>query len=313
MEHNKRKKFPVLVIVLAAVLGISYFAYRIAFFAPEKGRDAIPAASGTQYDPYREVMKLIFHQLSDRRFEDVYVTSHDGLRLHGRYYHVKDGAPLDICFHGYRSSPMTDFSGGAELSLTMGHNLLLVDQRAHGKSQGKTITFGILERWDCLQWINWALERFGSDTTILLYGISMGASTVLMASELPLPGQVKGIIADCPYNAPAAIICKVSDGMRIPSKLVKPFLILGARLYGGFCLCETSAAQAVRNARVPILIIHGEADSFVPCSMSEEVFASCPEKVLRHTFPGAEHGISYLVDKARYTHIVRDFVESVIV
>ena len=300
-----------LMILIAAVLGFSYFAYRIAFFAPEKGREAIPATSGAHYDPYREVMKLIYTQLAEREYEDVYVTSHDGLRLHGRYYHVRDGAPLDICLHGYRSSPMTDFSGGAELSLELGHNLLLVDQRGHGKSQGKTITFGILERHDCLTWINWALEQLGRDTQILLYGISMGASTVLMASGLELPHQVKGIVADCPYNAPMAIICNVSDGMRIPSKLVKPFLILGARLYGGFRLRETNAAQAVANSKVPILIIHGEADTFVPCSMSEEIFAASVGNVRRCTFPGAEHGISYLVDKQRYSQIVSDFINQV--
>ena len=207
---------------------------------------------------------------------------------------------------------MTDFSGGAELSLEMGHNLLLVDQRGHGKSQGKTITFGILERHDCLTWVNWALNQFGKDTQILLYGISMGASTVLMASGLDLPHQVKGIVADCPYNAPMAIICNVSDGMRIPSKLVKPFLILGARLYGGFRLRETNAAQAVANSKVPILIIHGEDDRYVPCEMSEAVKEANPRMVRRFTFPGAAHGISYLVDKPRYSQIVSDFMEQVI-
>lgn len=301
-----------LLIALAGVLGFSYFAYRIAFYAPYKDRDAIPATSGAQYDPYREVMKLIYHQLADREYEDVYITSRDGLRLHGRYYHVRDGAPIDIGFHGYRSCSLTDFSGGAELCFELKHNLLLVDQRAHGKSEGKTITFGILERYDCLDWVDWALDRFGEATQILLYGISMGASTVLMASELPLPQSVKGIIADCPYCSPVRIICKVSDGMRIPAKLVRPFLILGAWLYGGFRLCETDAAAAVKNSRVPILIIHGEADSFVPCEMSAEVMDACPERIQRHTFPGAEHGISYLVDKDRYSRIVKEFIGNVL-
>lgn len=304
--------FLLLLTAAALVLLFAYIAYRIAFYSPLKGREAVPATSGAHYDPYREVMKLIYHQLADRTFEDVYITSRDGLRLHGKYYHVKDGAPLDICFHGYRSSSMTDFSGGAELSLSLGHNLLLVDQRGHGKSAGRTITFGIQERWDCLEWAKWGLNRFGKDTQILLYGISMGASTVLMTAELPLPAQVKGIVADCPYNAPVEIICTVSEGMRIPSVLVKPFLLLGARLYGGFRLQETNAARSVRNTKVPILIIHGEADTFVPCSMSEEIYAENTEMVQRHTFPGAEHGISYLVDKERYCRIISEFMDSVL-
>ena len=113
-------------------------------------------------------MRRIYQQLTNRPCESVTIVSADGLTLSGRYYHVRDGAPLDLCFHGYRSHPFTDFSGGAELSLSMGHNLLLVDQRAHGKSEGRTISFGILERQDVLCWANYAAERFGDQVQIIL-------------------------------------------------------------------------------------------------------------------------------------------------
>ena len=128
-----------LCLVAAVLLGGAYYAYRIAFFSPKNDRDRIPSTSGHQYDPYREEMARIYHQLNDRPCEFVTITSHDGLKLSGRYYHVKDGAPLDIGFHGYRSSCLTDFSGGSELSFQLGHNVLLVDQRAHGKSEGRTM------------------------------------------------------------------------------------------------------------------------------------------------------------------------------
>lgn len=301
-----------LLLLLLLVLCFSYFAYRIAFYSPNKERDAKPSVSGAQYDPYREVMRTIYYKLKDRPFEAVSITSRDGLKLCGRYYHVKDGAPLDIGFHGYRSSPMTDFSGGSEVSFSLEHNLLLVDQRAHGMSEGTTITFGILERWDCLDWVDFAIERFGPDVQILLYGISMGGATVLMASDLPLPPNVKGIIADCPYSSPMNIICKVSDSMRIPARLVRPFLKLGAWLYGGFRLEETDAAKAVKSSKLPILLIHGETDSFVPCQMSEEVFNARPAGIQRHTFPDADHGISYLADSDRYRKIVTDFAAEVL-
>lgn len=297
---------------MALILGFSYFAYRIAFYSPNKDRDKVQATSGAQYDPYREVMGLIYRNLAQRKCEYVTIRSRDGFTLSGRYYHVRDCAPLDIGFHGYRSAPLTDFSGGAEISFQLQHNLLLVDQRAHGKSEGNTITFGVKERYDCLDWVNYAISRFGADTQILLYGISMGAATVLMASGLKLPQNVKGIIADCPYSSPCAIIETVSDQMRIPHALASPFVKLGAMLYGGFNLEETDAVRAVKDTRVPILLIHGETDSFVPCAMSEEVYLANPQMVQRHTFPGADHGISYLVDKKRYTKIVTEFIENVL-
>lgn len=294
------------------LLGGSYYAYRIAFYSPKSNRDQVINPKEAQYDPYRTEMSRIFHQLNDRPCEFVSIVSHDGLQLTGRYYHVKDGAPLDLCFHGYRSHPITDFSGGTELSFQMEHNVLLVYQRTNGKSEGRSITFGILERLDLLDWVHFARERFGKDVQILLYGVSMGGATVLMASELDLPVNVKGIIADCPYSKPLDVILYVGERTSFPNWLIKPFAILAAKIYGGFNLLETDAVQAVQNAKVPILIIHGEDDRYVPCYMSEEVAQANPAMVQRYTFPEAAHGISYLVDTPRYHRIVKEFVGKVL-
>lgn len=301
----------ILCFLTVVLLAGSYYAYRIAFYSPKENRDQVVMPKDPQYDPYREEMRRIFHQLNDRPCEFVSIVSHDGLKLSGRYYHVKDGAPLDIGFHGYRSHPITDFSGGTELSFQMGHNVLLVDERAHGRSEGNTISFGILERLDLLDWVHYAVERFGKDIPILLYGVSMGGATVLMASDLNLPENVKGIIADCPYSKPLDVILYVGERTSFPSWLIKPFAILSARIYGGFDILKTDAVQAVKNTKVPILIIHGEDDRYVPCYMSEAVAEANPEKVLRVTFPGAAHGISYLVDTPRYHRIVKQFVSGV--
>ena len=300
------------VLLIAAVfLGGAYYAYRVAFYSPRKDRGKSTPIVGEGYDPYREEMRQIHRRLCDRPCEYVTVVSHDGLTLSGRYYHIKDGAPLDIGFHGYRSSCIRDFSGGSALSFQLEHNLLLVDQRAHGNSEGRTIAFGIQERQDLLAWVSYALERFGPETKILLYGISMGGATVLMASELDLPENVKGIIADCPYSSPLEIILHVGKKMPFPSWLIRPFAILGAKIFGGFDLTETTAADAVSHAKIPILIIHGDADSFVPSHMSDLMHRN-PKMVTRYTFPGADHGISYLVDTDRYSRIVAEFIEKVL-
>ncbi len=300
-----------LFLIAFAVVLISYYCYRKAFFSPRLNRTAIPALEGAQYEPHRDAMRRIFVQLADRPFEEITIESHDGLTLYGKYYHIQDGAPLGIAFHGYRSSAMTDIAGGSELCFELGHNLLLIDQRAHGKSQGDTITFGILERLDCLAWARYASERF-PDTPMLLYGLSMGATTVLMASALDLPGNIKGIVADCPYCSPKAIIKKVCEEQGFPPNLSYPFIYLGALLFGRFRLNQVTADQAVTQAKVPILIIHGESDGFVPCDMSEDVRKACPERITRHTFPGADHGICYLVDTPRYKKVVKEFVNSVL-
>ena len=140
----------------------------------------------------------------------------------------------------------------------------------------------------------------------------MGGATVLMASGLELPHNVKGIIADCPYASALDIILHVGKSMPIPQWLMKPFVILGARIFGGFDLLETNAIEAVKHATVPILVIHGEADTFVPASMSAPLVDANPTLVQRFTVPGAEHGISYLVNTREYCNVIKEFMEKVL-
>ena len=240
-------------------------------------------------------------------FETLRITSHDGLTLTGKYYHLRDGAPLQIQFHGYRSSGYRDFCGGTKLARELGYNTLVVDQRAHGKSGGRSITFGIREREDCRTWAEFAGKVFGKSTPIFLSGVSMGAATVLMASELPMAANVVGIIADCPYSSPEDIIKKVcAQDMRLPVWLAYPFVCLGALLFGRFRI-RGGAVQAVENTRIPLCIIHGEADGFVPCDMSRKIAAHATGRCELHTFENAEHGMRFIVDEPRYRRIIEQF------
>ena len=148
-----------------------------------------------QYRPYKkEIMELLESALG-LSYEHVTILSRDGIKLFGKYYHIHDNAPLVLMFHGYKS-PLAerDFEGGIQICLESKYNYLLVDQRSQGKSEGKVITFGIRERYDCLDWIHYANKRFGSKKRIFLYGISIGAATVLMTSDLELPDNVAGIV-----------------------------------------------------------------------------------------------------------------------
>lgn len=299
-------------IILAILFGGAYYAYRIAFYSPTKDREKIPEIKDEKYKVHINTIRDLYRELQSKPCEFVTVHSKDGLTLSGRYYHVQDGAPLAIGFHGYRSCWLVDFCGGADIAFQMGHNVLLVDERAHGKSQGRSITFGIKERQDLLCWVDYALNRFGADTKILLYGVSMGAATVLMASGLALPENVKGIIADCPYSSPLDIILEVGKQTGYPPKLIRPFVILGAKIFGGFDVKEISAEEAVRSSRIPILLIHGADDNFVPAEMSEEIAKANPEKVTRYTFPRADHALSYMVDTPRYRKLVTEFVQHVL-
>lgn len=294
------------------VLIISYLTYRTAFYYPKHKRLPFDATlEGFISKSVAEHIHRISHIMAKYPYEAVSIESFDGKKLHGRYYHLQDGAPLEILMHGYRSHPYRDCAGGHALSRKLGFNALVVDQRAHGDSDGNTITFGIKERRDCLNWINWANDRFGSDIPIILCGLSMGASTVLMSADLDLPENVACIIADSPYSSPAAIIEKVCADRHYPVRLCRPFLHLGALLFGGFRLHDSSAKDSVRKTNIPIMLIHGEADDFVPCTMSKEIAANCAGPVVLQTFPDAGHGLCYITDPRRYERIILDFLKSI--
>lgn len=298
--------------LIAAILLISLYTYRVAFYSPVKNRSDIDTPMvGEQYEAVSEHIHRVSHIMERYSCEPVEIKSFDGCILYGRYYHVRDGAPLEILFHGYRSCAFRDCSGGHALSRKMGFNALVVDQRAHGKSGSKTITFGILERRDCLCWIEYANGRFGADTPIILSGLSMGAATVLMAAGLKLPLNVACIMADSPYSSPSAIIEKVCADLHYPVALCRPFIHLGAQLFGHFRLNECTAKEAVTHATVPILLIHGQDDRLVPCSMSEEIANCCASAATVQTFPRAGHGLCYLIDPIRYEKVVYEFLRSV--
>ena len=305
--------FPmILVIILLLILIITLIVFRIAFYSSPRGRveNIYDIPSGEQYQSQRERMRALITSYAAVPCEHVSIHSHDGLKLHARYMHFCDGAPLELQFHGYRGSAIRDFCGGSESARSGGRNILLVDQRANGASEGSVISFGINERLDVLSWVNYAVSRFGPDTKIILVGVSMGAATVLMSTDLPLPANVRGIIADCPYSSPEAIIRKVCRDMHLPAPLMMPFIRLAARMFGKFDLSAASPVDSVRSAKVPILVVHGEDDRFVPCDMSREIHAANPAMVRLLTVPDAGHGLSYIVDTDGYNAAVSDFVGS---
>ena len=301
--------FWILGALIALILIISYICYRMAFYAlPRKPMgDAIEIPEGEIYEVFREPMERWAKEVRAMPRQSFSIRSFDGLTLWGNFYEYAPGAPIELMFHGYRGSAERDLPGGVQRCFRVGRSALIVDQRCSGKSDGHTITFGIKEHKDCLAWVDFMVRHFGPDVKIILTGISMGAATVLMAGGCELPGNVIGILADCGYSSAKDIIKVVIKSMGLPVALAYPFVKLGARLFGGFDLEETSPEEAVKRCKVPVIFYHGESDDFVPCHMSRVNFEACASRKRLVTIPGAGHGLSYPVDQERYLRELRDF------
>lgn len=291
------------------VLAASFICFRMAFYSPRRKEDdgefALP--DGEIYKAYKDIMYSWANEVKGKETATFTVTAFDGIRLTGRYYEYKKGAPTELMLHGYRGRADRDLCGGVQRCFALGRNALIVDQRGCGKSEGNVISFGINERRDCLTWVDFMVNHFGGDVKIILTGISMGASTVLMAAAEELPENVVGVLADCGYTSAKAIIKKTIRDMKLPANILYPFVKLGARLFGGFKLEEKSAVDAVKGVKLPVIFFHGEADDFVPCDMSKENFAACTAPKRLVTVPGAGHGLSYPVDQKGYLEAMAEF------
>ncbi len=306
--------FPKLIIIALIltilILIISYVCFRIVFYVPrgkEVPSNELPVPEGEIYEPYHHLMRKWIKEARGFKNEDFYIKSFDDLTLHAKYFEYAPGAVTEIMFHGYRGSAERDLSGGIQRCFAIGRNILLVDQRTSCGSEGNVITFGINEHRDCLAWIDFAVKQFGPDVKLVLTGISMGASTVLMAAGKELPSNVVGVLADCGFSSAKEIIKKCAGDMHLPGGLVYPFIKLGARLFGHFDLEEYTPLEAMKTCKLPVIFFHGETDDFVPCDMSRELYAACRSPKRLVTIPNAGHGLVYVVDNDGYFKAVCDF------
>ena len=243
--------------------------------------------------------------------EELTIRSRDGLKLCGSYLEAPDAKACMLLCHGYRSRGGLDFALVLRTLYEHGCSVLVIDQRAHGRSEGKYIGYGILERYDCQQWAWFLHAKLGGRVPIFLEGMSMGASTVMMAAELALPPSVVGIIADCGYNSPWEELrhC-IKYRYHLPVFPVLPLTELMCRLVAGYSLKGASAAASLANSPLPLLIIHGMDDDFVPATMTAENYAAAAGEKRQILVPGARHALSYLVDRERLEKELMDFIDS---
>lgn len=291
------------VLILLGILLVLYALWLVSLFCITFVRhrndqvNNLDSKANRALKPYRKIVEEGLDFIEKSPHDTFTVKSFDGLTLSAEYYRCPGADTTILLFHGYRSSAKRDFSCAVKMYCEMGMNVLLVDQRCHGKSAGRLITFGVKERRDVLSWIDFLLKN-EPVPKLVLGGMSMGATTVLLAAGLPLPPQVRGIIADCGFTSPVEIISKVArQAFHLDARFVLPVLNLLCRLFGGFSVYGISTTDALRDNEIPVLFIHGGSDQFVPTQMSRDGFAAMksPHKRLC-VVDQADHGFSFLVD-----------------
>ncbi|ASA26601.1 alpha/beta hydrolase [Paenibacillus donghaensis] len=300
----------VLVILAGVVTYAGFFFYGVAikrapkeFLSKTPDLKVDPPVAGASWGEGKDWVAR--HDL-----DKVELISEDGLKLQG-YFIASEQAKgrTVIVAHGY-SGKAKDMGAYAKLYYEkLGYNVLLPDARGHGESAGNYIGFGWPERRDYLQWIHYVMERTGPQAQIVLHGVSMGGATVLTTSGESLPSQVKAIVADCAFSSvKAQLAYQLKRMYRLPSFPFVQIASLVTRLKAGYFFGEASAMKQVGKAKVPILFIHGDADTFVPYEMMDELYEACNSPKQKYTVAGAGHGLAYDTDKGEYARKVTSFV-----
>ena len=298
-------------LLLLTVFLTSLICYLRMFYSKPRrvlGEEEFEIPEGEIYEVFREDMVAWTRMIRAYPFEELSITSRDGLTLRAKFFEHKKGAPIELMFHGYKGNAERDLNGGVERCFSLGHSALLIDHRGSGFSDGNTIGFGILEKQDCLDWVSFAVAHFGEDARLILTGISMGAATVMMAAGTPLPPQVRYVLADCGFTSSRDIISKVMVDMKLPPRLLYPIATLGARLFGHFNLNEYSPIEGMKACKIPVVFAHGDADDFVPYDMSVKLYEACTGRHKKLvTIHGAGHGLAFPVAQEEYVEALREF------
>ncbi len=309
-------------IILAAVLillagAFFYVCYLLFALAVSKDIPRImrPLMSGLLggFNVNELEMTKTGHEFFDSAEKEKWtLTSRDGLKLSAWYIPSNNARATIILMHGYRSSAMHDFSGVLPFYNSLGLNVLLCDQRAHGESEGKYIGYGLLERYDLQSWACEHNRRIGEGMPLILDGISMGGATVLFSSALDMPENVVGMIDDCGYYSAKEQIQHVMRLMKIP---VFPFYHVAngfCRVFAGYSFSELDARESLKKTKIPVLFIHGGADDFVPCEMGRSAHDSCASEKRIFISKEASHGMSYVLETERCQEMLRDFLDLIL-
>ena len=297
-----------IVLILVCVIA-GYYFYKFVFYIPIDKRFTPDSYRNHKFfNPYKSFLIPKLDAIIEEPYEQIYITSEDGLKLAAKYYHNSDSAPYVIFLNGYKGHAYGDFAAHFYLIKSLGYNILLTDQRACGLSEGDCATFGIKERYDCVAWADYLTSRFGDDIRICLFGISMGAATVMMALDLNPPETVKCIIEDCGYTSPKEVLCYNAEIMNIPKHLGYFLTSVGARIYGKFNLNESTAIDAISKSKLPILYIHGTADDFVPFWMLDKLYQAGGGPKAKLAVKDAGHAVSYPQNPDEYEKSVKAFL-----
>lgn len=297
----------------AAALGSTQYLMRVALdrqMPPlpnmEKTRNQL--CGGAMAETFFQKLSAAAEKLETTPHTTVQMQSYDGQTLVGHWFDCKEPKRVIVAMHGWRSGWSSDFGIIADFWRRNDSSVLFAEQRGQGSSGGAYMGFGMMERHDCLCWCRWINSHTAGHIPIYLAGVSMGATTVLMASDLELPSNVRGIMADCGFTSAHDIWKHVAEkNLHLSYDIHRGMADVLCRKRIAMSSRDCSTEKSLKDCKIPVLLIHGTADRFVPVEMTYRNYQACAAPKYLLIVPGAEHGMSYFLEKDRYEQAVLNF------
>lgn len=311
------------IIVLAVVIALLFICFGIGYAfvfliirrqgtlqSPETGAEsselleptgnALWAYNIPKFKPFRELP-----------FESADIISFDGLRLHADFLRGEPGTKVTMIFcHGYKSEAAFDFAAMYDFYRSLGYNLVYLNMRAHGKSEGKYIGFGALDRFDVQMWTKKIAELF-PDTSIFLHGMSMGAASILQSADLELDPAVCGIIADCGFSSTNEVFRNLVGGLyRLPATPFVDIFEAVNRMTAGYGFSDADSVRSMEKSRLPSAYICGDCDRYVPLDMAMRIYNACVQDKVLLIAKGAGHAASFMTENEKYRNLITEFINT---
>ncbi len=297
--------------VLVALVGsflLSYVAVNVALFVKffrkvpsEKLRKN--ALKDEYYDGLREKMLAASERMDNMPNTRITRTSEDGLKLSARYY-KNESDKLIVFFHGVHAVAWNGLAFVAETFWQQKYNVMIVDQRAHGQSEGMYSTYGYRESDDVLCWLDRLADMKLSE--IVLYGISMGATALGLASDRIKDDRVKALIMDCGFTSLYDLEKHILNYNHIPDFLMSGMIVAGNAI---FKIDNKECTQEhIKNSDIPMLFLHGTADRVVPIECSKNNLDACKSMKEMITVDGAGHTTATVVGGEEVREKICDFI-----
>ena len=265
----------------------------------------IALAKKTDSESYETWLKTM-----SANIEKVSIVSKDGYRFYGHcFVHSNEEKRWVIVVHGYQSSEESS-KKIARHYYNRGFNALTISLRAHGESEGSYIGMGFLDKDDLFLWTQYLVKR-NPNAKIIYHGTSMGSATVLFASGLDLPKNVKAIVADCGYTSVWSIFeSELKNRFGLPTFPILYMADIMGRIKAGYSIKNASVIDEVKKSQTPTLFIHTTSDDFVPVAMVHELYKAHGGEKQLYLVRGANHTEAKYVNMEAYYSTIMDFVKN---